>query len=525
MEDKGAVPEKNESIENLWPSNALNVLIVGDSETLEESRDLLNSLKIIGYNIAVLGAVTRDECKAAHGQYTCLEDHLLDDLKNRLRSDPPDILILTTDDERLRKNIMDMTLPQTRFLDPFVLKIIQGLKDVSLQLASARTRLQTVELMKEVLMSGPETSIMVVDEDLRIVDISNALLERTKRSRRDCIGEHCHWVIRKTAETCFSRGELCSVKEVIQKGRAVHTVREERRSDDSIRYFTISSYPLPKDEYGKDNVMIVWKDVSKQMTPVLNRQAQSLRESFSQALQQDKMTALGKLASAAVHEINNPIQGILAFAKLMRLSFDRRTLTQEEMERFRTYLDLISVESERCGKILHGLLSFSRKGDLRKSGVNLSKIFEDIALLMENRMRIQGISLCVDKPGIMPVIYGDADQIKQALLNIVLNSVEAMPNGGLITMSADLHPDGNRLIIKVQDTGEGIPRDVRGNIFEPFFTTKESGKGTGLGLSVVFGIMSQHGGTVEVESTEGEGTTFVVTLPIVEECVEDAEER
>lgn len=503
-----------------WSSNALNVLIVGDSQTMEESRELLNSLRLIGYDIAVLGAVTWSGDAVTHEEHPSARRYLLEDLRKRLTVSPPNIAILTSDDKELRHAMMDLVRPETRFLDPFVLKIIKGLKDVLLQLASTRTRLESVELMKEVLMSGPETSIMVVDEDLKIVEINNAILERTKKSREDCVGQQCHWVIRKTMESCYKRGEQCVVKEVMQKGKAVHTVREERRSDASGRFFTISSYPLPRDEHGKKNVMIVWKDVSSQMTPVLNRQAQSIRDSFAQTLQQDKMTALGKLASAAVHEINNPIQGILAFAKLMRLSFEKKSLTFEEMERFRNYLDLISVESERCGKILHGLLSFSRKGDLKKSGVDLTKIFEDVALLMENRMKIQGIILCLEKPKIMPVIYGDGDQIKQALLNIILNSVEAMPNGGLITLSSDFHPDEKRLTIRIQDTGEGIPQNVQSNIFEPFFTTKEDGKGTGLGLSVVFGIMSQHGGTIEVESSEGEGTTFVITLPIAAESLD-----
>jgi two-component system, NtrC family, sensor kinase len=520
MEETSAALTNGEPGKKTESSKALHVLIVGDSQTLEESQELLNSLKLIGYDIAVLGAVTWSGGAAEHQKHPGAKSYVLEDLKKRLKATPPDIVILTTDDEELRNAIMDLMRPETRFLDPFVLKIIKGLKDVSLQLASARTRLQSVELMKEVLMSGPETSIMVVDEDFKIVEISNAILERTKKSREDCIGQQCHWIIRKTMESCYMRGEQCVVKEVIQKGKAVHTVREERRTDNSARYFTISSYPLPRDEHGKKNVMIVWKDVSKQMTPVLNRQAQSIRDSFAQTLQQDKMTALGKLASAAVHEINNPIQGIFAFAKLMRLSFEKKSLTYEEMERFRTYLDLISVESERCGKILHGLLSFSRKGDLKKSGVDLTKIFEDVALLMENRMKIQGIILCLEKPKIMPVIYGDGDQIKQALLNIILNSVEAMPNGGLITLSSELHPDEKRLTIRIQDTGEGIPKSVQSNIFEPFFTTKDDGKGTGLGLSVVFGIMSQHGGTIEVESSEGEGTIFEITLPIAAESLD-----
>jgi PAS domain S-box-containing protein len=501
------------------PANALKVLIVGDSEKVDDSKELLDSLTMIGYHIARLGEVTRSAAKIKCQKDTHSGNSLLEEVKKRLKTEPPDILILTTDDQELSNSMMSLIQPQTRFLDPFVLKIIKGLKDVSGQLASTRTRLQSVELMKEVLMSGSETSIMVVNEDFKIVEINNAILERTNKSQEDCIGRLCHWVVRKDMKPCYSRGEKCLVQEVLQTGRAGHTVREERRPDGTVRYFSISSYPLPKDEGGKKNIIIVWKDISKQMTPVLNRQARSIRESFTHTLQQDKMAALGKLASAAVHEINNPIQGILTFAKLMRRSFDKKSLSKGEMEKFSSYLDLISVESDRCGKILQGLLAFSRKRDINKSAVDLTKTFQDIALLTRNRMKLQGISLCIEKPSIMPIVYCDGDLMKQALLNLVLNSVEAMPNGGLMVMSVDLPWEAKHLIIRIQDTGPGIPKNVQSNIFEPFFTTKTDGKGTGLGLSIVYGIMLQHDGTIGVESAEGDGTTFVVSLPIGEESL------
>ncbi len=512
----------SEDAKEARPENAMKVLVVGDSEKVDDSKELLHSLTMIGYNIASLGAVIRSGGKAPGQKDNNSENALLEEVKKRLTIEPPDILILTTDDLDLSNSMMGLIQPQTRFLDPFVLKIIKGLKDLSGQLASTRTRLQNVELMKEVLMSGSETSIMVVNDEFKIVEINNAILDRTNKSQEDCVGRRCHWVIRRNMKPCFSRGERCVVQEVLQSGRAGHTVREERRSDGSVRYFTISSYPLPKDEQGKNNVMIVWKDISKQMTPVLNRQAQSIRESFVHTLQQDKMAALGKLASAAVHEINNPIQGILTFAKLMRQSFDKKSLSEEEMERFSSYLDLISVESDRCGRILQGLLAFSRKRDIKKSAIDMTKIFEDIALLTRNRMKLQGVSLCIEQPRVMPIVYCDGDLMKQALLNLVLNSVEAMPNGGLLLMSADFHRGKQHLIIRIQDTGPGIPKNVQSNIFEPFFTTKKDGRGTGLGLSIVYGIMLQHDGTIGVESEEGDGTTFVVTLPVGEESHDES---
>ena len=208
------------------PANALKVLIVGDSEKVDDSKELLDSLTMIGYHIARLGEVTRSAAKIKCQKDMHSGNSLLEEVKKRLKTEPPDILILTTDDQELSNSMMSLIQPQTRFLDPFVLKIIKGLKDVSGQLASTRTRLQSVELMKEVLMSGSETSIMVVNEDFKIVEINNAILERTNKSQEDCIGRLCHWVVRKDMKPCYSRGEKCLVQEVLQTGRAGHTVRK-----------------------------------------------------------------------------------------------------------------------------------------------------------------------------------------------------------------------------------------------------------------------------------------------------------
>ena len=193
---------------------------------MDDSKELLDSLTMIGYHIASLATVTRPAGKITRQKDLHSENPLLEEVKKRLKAEPPDILILTTDDQELSNSMMGLTKPQTRFLDPFVLKIIKGLKDVSGQLASTQTRLQSVELMKEVLMSGSETSIMVVNEDLKIVEINNAILERTNKSQEDCIGRLCHWVIRKDLKPCYNRGEKCLVREVLQTGRAGHTVRK-----------------------------------------------------------------------------------------------------------------------------------------------------------------------------------------------------------------------------------------------------------------------------------------------------------
>jgi len=229
------------------------------------------------------------------------------------------------------------------------------------------------------------------------------------------------------------------------------------------------------------------------------------------------MVALGKLAAAAVHEINNPIQGILVFAKMMRGALDGDSLSPDQIEKFRKYLDLIATESARCGQILRNLLSFSRQNGLEAAYFDLRAVLEEIFLLMGNRMELQNIGLEEKVPDELPPVFGDRNQIKQAILNLVLNAVEAMQDGGRLIVTAEIGPDEDQVTICVSDTGPGVPKKMRKSIFEPFITTKKDGKGVGLGLSVVYGVIAQHGGTIDVDSEEGKGSTFTIRLPVCKE--------
>lgn len=491
----------------------LKVLVVGGPESLGRSTEILDSLLTMGYGVNLLGVIDDGAARLFGDKKDAGDESVLDEFKNLMRADPPDLLIITSDEHLLRKGLVEIIPSRTRVLDSFALKIFQTLKELTGQLDRARNRLETVELMKEVLMAGSEISIMVVDEDLKIQDINNALLKRTKMSRKGCVDRPCHWAVKKTMEPCYRRGEPCVVRDVVRTGRAAHTVKEETRKDKTSGYFTISAYPLKKDDRGKKGVLVVWKDVTAGITHVLDRQVRNIRENFSQLLQQDKLVALGKLAAAAVHEINNPVQGILTFARLMRRTLEADSLPAEEVEKFKTYLDMIATESARCGKILGNLLSFSRRRELNKTSVDLAALLDEVVLLMGNRMDLEGISVNRRVEENLPSIHGDRDQIEQVLLNLFLNSVEAMPDGGVIDILADVYPDSEHVRIRVQDTGTGVPSDIRSNLFEPFFSTKENGKGVGLGLSVVYGIIAQHGGAINVESEDGKGAAFVLILP------------
>ncbi len=496
---------------------SLSVLIIGGEEALEGAPHILDSLAIMGFTLRLIGIVYWGRKKLPKGFEPGPDTRVFHDYTKPIAEETPDLLIITSDDHRLRKQLTKIIPPGTRILDSFALNAFRALKNVSGQLGKTQNKLKTVELIKEVLMAGSEISIKVIDEDFKVLEITNDILARAKMSKQECIGKPCHWVINRYLEPCHEKGSKCPVVDVLKTGHSAHHVREEIRADGTVGYFTVSAYPLKEDERGKKCVLVVWKDVTRVMTPVLDRQAESIRKNFLHFLQQDKMVALGKLAAAAVHEINNPIQGILTFSKLMRSSLNRDDLPPEELQKFRRYLELIASESSRCGQLLRNLLSFARQGEMEKDFFDINALLEEIFLLTGNRMELQGITLRREIAEHLPPMYGDRDHVKQAVLNLVLNAVEAMPNGGTISTNVKLGPDKEHITISVSDTGCGIPKKVQRSVFEPFVTTKEDGKGVGLGLSVVYGIVAQHDGAIAVESEEGKGTRFVLTFPIVRE--------
>ncbi len=219
----------------------------------------------------------------------------------------------------------------------------------------------------------------------------------------------------------------------------------------------------------------------------------------------EQLASVGRLAAGVAHEINNPLTGVLAFADLLR---EKENMDAQDRED----LALIIRETKRAREIVKGLLDFARETPQVKTQVNVNDLVRQTILLLGKRDALQDIQLVEALAEPLPQVLGDKNQLEQVLINLSLNACEAMPNGGTLMLATSC-ADGH-VVIEVADTGGGIKREHLDKVFEPFFTTKPVGKGTGLGLSVSYGIVQQHGGTLEVESQERKGTTFKITLPV-----------
>jgi signal transduction histidine kinase len=226
------------------------------------------------------------------------------------------------------------------------------------------------------------------------------------------------------------------------------------------------------------------------------------------------MMSLGRLAASVVHEINNPLSGILNYSRLMLKILKKGELTPERQENFIQYLDLVEKESDRCSHIVSNLLDFSRKSPPSFAPVNIPNLLDRCTALSKHRLELQDINLFKTIQNDLPPVEGDFNQLQQCVINLIFNAIDAMPEGGDITIGARVAPQGNHLFISVEDTGTGIPQEDLRHIFEPFYTTKKEGYGVGLGLSTVYGIMEQHNGSVEVRNRQDSGTTFLLKLPL-----------
>ena len=226
----------------------------------------------------------------------------------------------------------------------------------------------------------------------------------------------------------------------------------------------------------------------------------------SQLLRSAKLASMGEIVAGVAHEINNPLTGILMFASLSSKNPD---IPQQVKDN----LDLIVSETGRCAKIVRGLLEFARESIPEKKLDSINRIVERTLSLVSQQAIFQDINVSFKGGDSLPELEVDGDQLQQVFFNMFINAGQAMPDGGLLTIVTRMAKDGDALEIIIEDSGSGISQENLEKIFDPFFSTK-SQKGFGLGLSVSYGIIQNHGGCVDVNSREGEGTRFTISFPI-----------
>jgi signal transduction histidine kinase len=223
----------------------------------------------------------------------------------------------------------------------------------------------------------------------------------------------------------------------------------------------------------------------------------------------ERLKATVRVASEIAHELNTPLGGILMYSHLLL-----GDLAEEDPHREK--IVKINKLAHRCKIIVQGLLDFAREESLQPKAVGINRILRNVIGFLEDHVLLKNISIQTDLDPALPMVSGDENQLEQVFVNLIINAAQSMDGTGTLTLRTEFGLDMNHVRIECLDTGCGIDDEHLGRIFEPFFTTKKKDKGTGLGLSICHGIVQRHGGTMTVESSKGQGSTFSIRLPAAE---------
>lgn len=387
-------------------------------------------------------------------------------------------------------------------------------------------KLRQQKIAMETIVNGIQDFILVISPDLKILEANEPFLRKMGYTHADVIGRKCHEVFPQCDNACKNDPTRCPLTNVIKNKGPAGQIRFHVAKDGTKRYYEISVYPI----WEKNSKINKFIHISHDITQIKNEEAEitrrlekmvqertrELKEIHAKLLHQDKMASLGKLAASVVHEINNPIAGILNLTLLVRRILEEDEPSEINIRKLQDYLKLMETETRRTSRIVSNLLAFSRQSKLELTRLNLNRLIEKTLLINVNLLKLGRVKVIKKLDPLLPDIIGSEDQLQQVFMNFISNSVEAMESMGKGVLTIETRPGKTKeqVAVSFRDTGIGIDKEKLPRLFEPFYTTKKKGKGVGLGLSVVYGIIQEHGGTIDAQSLPGEGTTFSVMLPI-----------
>jgi PAS domain S-box-containing protein len=385
------------------------------------------------------------------------------------------------------------------------------LKDYTLLLEREKAEtsqqlLQTIAFQRN-LIEGSMDGILGVDEQ-QVVVIYNRSMEQLLGFPRDQV---LHQMV---LSRFFPAAEAARFHEELRSERFGGKNRlflfETLLTTQSGRDIPVQASAVTLGDDGRETGLVgFFRDLRK-----LRRLERELADQ-ARILHQDKMMSLGRLAASVVHEINNPLSGILNYMRLMGRLLQQGDVTGERRDKFSRYLNIAETETARCSQIVSNLLSFSRRSPAAFAPVDITELMQRCILLSQHKLELSHIRLETRMQPGLPAVEGDFNQLQQCLINLIFNAIDAMPQGGTLTLEAQAGGRTQTVSIRVKDTGPGIPPEHLSSIFEPFFTTKSEGHGLGLGLSTVYGIVERHHGTIEARNPDGGGALFEITLPVV----------
>lgn len=392
-------------------------------------------------------------------------------------------------------------------------EIVEKVLGAARQIDQQADEISRAQAFARAIAQATIVGVIVLDRDFRIVWINEAALKNAGLTREEALGQYCFRISHQRVTPCAGPDAPCPMQETLETGQAAHAMHEHRSADGHCTYCDISTYPLFNRAGNVVEVVEIIRDITDDLNEKFEQRTRVLKENLAQLVYEDKLVALGKMVASVAHEINNPISSIINFTMLVSETLREGPPDPAQMEKLVKYLDLSQREAQRCGKIVSNLLSFARQQPMEPKIIDLCEIMERVINLLAHTMELSKITLDWKCQEATLYLRADYNQIEQCLLNLVFNAIESMPDGGRLTISAGLNPAGERIWCQITDQGAGISSRDLPHIYEPFFTTKSESSGVGMGLSMVYGIIREHKGEIAVDTAEGRGTTFEITLP------------
>ncbi len=369
---------------------------------------------------------------------------------------------------------------------------IEALKDANTQSSQRRREIAAI-------LDGITDIMMVLSPDLRILSVNHVFRQTFPEAAPE--GKFCYQIFRNQdspcpecpASTSFATGDICRETAIFKIGGK------------NIQFEMVAS-PIRHPDDPEHHILVFKRDVTRE------------KEYQAKFYQAEKMATIGMLATGVAHEVNNPLTAIFGFAEGLRrrLPALREKVDPRVMEDVEDYVNTILRECRRCQDIVTTLLTFSRHKTVSFSPISLNAVVEDTLKLLRSHLKQRNqakITVRVDLCESLPKVLGDEHQIKQVMLNLLVNAMDAITGPGRIVITT-FQSSPDTVCLSVEDSGYGIQPEHMDKLFEPFFTTKRAGKGIGIGLSTCMSIVQKHHGDITVKSQPGQGAVFTVKLPV-----------
>jgi two-component system NtrC family sensor kinase len=369
-------------------------------------------------------------------------------------------------------------------------KLIEQLEQSNTDFAFIEQQLLNSRNTLRTLFDNIPESFYVVDQNYRLVAVNQSRADRAGQRPQDLVGQQCYtglFHLNGPCPGCLVSKTFSTKKPNLRK---IHYLQKDQSSQE----WEIHAYPVPDEDDRSGEVILLEENITEK------------RRLEAELIQSEKLAAVGQLAAGVAHEINNPLTSIIANAQILvdDLPSDQEELIQSAR--------LIESAGLKATQVVRNLLGSVRKEEFNFEPLDLNDSIQGALMLLSHEFLSKEINMTFDRGKNMPLITASANYLQSIWINLIMNAIEAnVTRPGEISISTRY--DGKKFLVKISDSGSGIPNEYIGQIFEPFFTTKHDQQGTGLGLSLVRRVVQVHNGQIMVESEEGKGSTFTIVLP------------